>query len=180
MKDKKTAKITASDTWGEEHEYVFKLLDTATGLRFVYRYAGLLAVAKDIWKEHIIPLALAVFKGEDAAGDAMAKAFDAHGIDSLADALALIPMVFSEDRIMEYGQAVLAGATIDGAVVDKDGMCEIFKGDPLAHISAIFWATAANFPKYLDPLLEMFSEAGDAESDVGSTPELPTEKIVTA
>ena len=175
MSERKTSKLTVADMRGRQRMYEFVLLDTETGLRFVYRYLGLFAMAKSVWQEHIIPIVMAIAgrwskeEGDDDAGSAILEEFKKHGVDSIADAIALMPMIFSEDRVMEFGKAVLAGATIDGEKVDENGMCELFAGDPLEHITAIFWATTANYPKYLNPILALFT--GETESEEDSSPE---------
>ena len=175
MSERKTSKLTVADMRGRQRVYEFVLLDVETGLRFVYRYLGLFAMAKNVCKEHIIPIVIAIAgrwsedEGDVEAGSAILEEFKKHGVDSIADAIALIPMIFSEDRLMEFGKAVLAGATIDGEKVDENGMCELFAGDPLEHITAVFWATTANYPRYIDPFWALFM--GETESKDDSSPE---------
>jgi len=172
MEEKKTSKITT-----EKHTYEFNLLSAKDGLRLTHQYASMLIVAGSTLKDTVIPIISGIFASADAIMDnkddthsvvveAIKKAVKDKGVDSLVDAVRLIPQVLTWDRLQEFAALALQGAKIDEVELDGDGMCPLFQGDPFEFYKACFWAVAANWPKYIDPLLDAPTQGAEG-SDPG-------------
>ena len=56
---------------------------------------------------------------------------------------------------------------IDEMELDNDCMCELFLTDPMEFYNALFWAIAANYPKYVNPFLQRYEAESDSQG--GST-----------
>lgn len=169
MEYRKTAKITT-----EKHIYEFVLLNAKDGLRLTHEYGSMILMAGATLKETIVPLAMTILakstESEDETKSVLLDELRSHGVDSIADAVRMIPQILTWDRLMEFSKLALAGADIDGEKLDEDGMGPIFQGDPLEFYTTCFWAVAANWPKYIDPLLEAPEDEGASASSHEKTP----------
>jgi hypothetical protein len=160
---KDTQAIRASNGF-VERAYNFKLISTMNGLILWHEYASVLISA--------MPTISKMFKkffeiddGKEGVIFRMAKqeAIEGGGSGPLMDFITLIPHIVTTPRLIGLCKTLLAGAKIEDSECDDEGMCELFRGDPLEVYAALFWAIAANFPKYIDPLLEALSVEGEEE-----------------
>jgi len=148
MSDIERMIIKGSDGFGHDREYDFVLLSALDGLTLMHDYASILVNA--------LPQITALFSawGEtDGADDT--KLFDmaardfADGAGPLLDCIQLIPKIVSTARLVDLARLFLAGAKVNGAGCDADGMCPLFRGRPHEVYAAILHAVIANFRDYL-------------------------------
>lgn len=173
--ENKTAKITASNGFAER-VYEFNLISAMDGLIIWHEYGSIIISNLD----KIMPMFKTFFDvddGKDGAIFKMAKSEamatgekDDEGKEApspLLDFISLVPMIVTTPRLLGLCKTMLGGLKVDKDACDEKGECEIFRGDPLEIYAALFWSIVANFPKYMDPLLEALEE-GDNDSEEAS------------
>ncbi|MCP4712575.1 MAG: hypothetical protein GY869_28455 [Planctomycetes bacterium] len=129
-------------------------MDAATGLKIFHEtlpvLAGLIPVAQE---------ALTDLKDGEINFDAVAI-------------VKTLPELVTWEKIQELAGAMLAGAVaeIDGKenTIGETGIGEYTEGDPMEVYTAIFYAMAANYPKYIDPFLTTVA-ADDSSQDQTKT-----------
>lgn len=175
--EEKTKKITAS-TGFADRVYEFKLISPMNGLMIWHEYAsiviGNLSVITDMFKKFF-----SVDDGEDGALLKLAQTEALEGGGALIDFVTLIPKIVTTPRLMGLCKTLLGGSKIEDEMCDEDGMCELFRGDPLEIYAALFWAITANWPKYMDPLLNALTEEGEndgTQDSKTSSPEKTNDK----
>jgi hypothetical protein len=130
--------IVGSSFSGEERVYEFVLVETVTGLRIFHEYASLVIAA--------LPNITEALQGDSGSMLSIAK---------------LVPQMLTFQRLEMLAKDMLAGSKIGESESDENGMCDMFREDPLEFYVAIFWSIAANYPKYVDPFLAEFSGSGE-------------------
>jgi hypothetical protein len=161
-------KIAGKNLQGESRQYEFKLVDTLTGLKLFHNYISLVIEVLPTLTD-LIALRRSSDQKEETQKEASIGWSD---LGSMLEVLRVLPAVFTWDRVTELSAALLAGGkiTIDGVTQDMgaDGMGDYAKSDPMELYTALFYAIAANYPKYFAPFLDSSpsTEAGESESPI--------------
>ena len=124
-------KIDGKTFRGEDRKYTFELIDAEQGLHILY---------------NVMPSLEPIF------------ATFAGGEFTLSSMAFMVLKEFNEDQIKDLASVLVKDASIviDDEVYNagENGIGDYAQGDPAEIHTAIFWALAANFPKYLAPLLD--------------------------
>lgn len=157
-------KIEGINLRGETREYKFELINAENGVRLFHEYvAGFIQMIPNL-----VEALTETKEGEEK------KPL------SLLEAGAVIPSLISFAQLKELAQLLVAKATvmIDGKAyaVDESGFGPHTVGDPLEIYVDVFYALRANYPKYIDPILEkhavpFLSALGLVPQPSGTTPD---------
>ncbi|GEM_PF-5401918 len=141
--------IEGKTLFDESRKYTFQLMNAETGLK--------------VFHEAFIPILvpLIIGFGNDESG------IDVKGL------IQIIPETIKWEKLQSLARDMLSGAIIeiDGIRLEAGptGISEYALEDPMEVYTAIFYALAANFPKYVNPLLE-----GEETGDTGQPPQNKT------
>lgn len=161
------SKIEGKTIHGDVREYTFLLLPAKEGTKLFHQYVSVVITA--------LPTIKGFFKGENPE-EQDAEETEEKGFNFF-DFVNLVSTIFSWETVEHLAKQLVAKAEIvkEGKtfVVDDEGFGDYAKGDPTEVYAAIFYAVCANWPPYMDPLLEALGE----ENDQGdSTQDSPTQK----
>lgn len=177
IETRKEIKLKQTSIGGVEHEYVFMKAPAIHGMKIYHDYVSLCltnieAISEAFrWFFENLEELQEIFRsiGKENERESMPMLvrmgvfFEI--IPPVAPVLKIIPSLLTFDRIMDLSRKLLAGGKIDGVELDEDGMCELFGEDPMEFYSALFFAVATTYPKYILPLLE----SGEDDSTPAST-----------
>jgi hypothetical protein len=149
-KKQKRVKITGKTLTGETRTYEFEKIPAIVGVRLIHEYGSVMLSNMESIKN-----AFAAFHEDNQVGTPMLR---------LLGLVDLVPKIITWPRLQELSRDLLAGGSVNGEVLDKDGMCDLFGGDPFELYAAIFWALTVNYPKYLSPLLEALDTEGEGDT----------------
>lgn len=150
----KRVKIFGKTITGETRTYEFDKIPAIVGVRLIHEYGSVV-----LTNLPSIRAAFGAFTGEKTEDDSVIK---------LLGLVELVPKIITWPRLRELAKDLLAGGSVDGEILDDDGMCDIFGGDPMELYAALFWALSVNYPKYIDPLLQALDTEGTDDTTPAS------------
>jgi hypothetical protein len=147
MQEAKQRTIKGRTLDGEARVYTFNLMDAENGTMLFHEYVGLALANMDV----IRAFAAKAFGDEDDESDEAAEALT-------LEALQVLPRIFDWDSIKRLAGLLLSGMSITKGEGQPEKASENGFGDycdqqPMEVYTALFWAAAANYPKYFSPLL---------------------------
>jgi hypothetical protein len=148
----KTKTIKVDTIFGDPRMYKFKLMDAETGIKIFYRFSTVIAASYEVIKPVLNKLSTRFFD-EQADEDQRDNTNETDNTLTLADLFRLLPQVFTWDTLIELSKEMLTGAVVtvgdDEHTIGDNGICHWSAGDPMEQFQALFYATCANYPKYV-------------------------------
>jgi hypothetical protein len=138
--------IKGKNHTGTERTYQFNILNNKEGVKLFHQYCSIVATAFPYLKDYLQSL-VDSFMGKEEDPDSKKDKTD-------VDIVALIPQIFTWDKMEDLAKRLMSKAKIDGKELDEDGFCELFNEDIIEFYVALFWAIVANYPKYILPFLD--------------------------
>jgi hypothetical protein len=169
-------KILGKTLTGENRTYEFELVAPKIGVAIQNEYRFLLmsnatSIAElAAWMIENISNGLDLGKKEDGMFVRAMKILKI--ITTVTPVVEMLPQVITPARMEELAAKLLAGGSVDGEVIDDEGMCSMFGHNVAELDAALFHAVMANFPYlggWISPLLEALSKGGEKE-EVDTTP----------
>jgi hypothetical protein len=162
-KNQKIKKIKGKNLFGEERIYTFKLMNALTGLTLGHKHIfPIINIAPGI-----IEAFQKISKDESNAKGGLKPG-------AVAEIMLILEDIMPIEKQLELAKAMLPGATVivddSEQTIGDDGIGDYCVGDPAELLASLFYAAQANYPKYINPLLDALDKQGD------STQATPTKK----
>jgi hypothetical protein len=144
---------------GVERTYTFNLLTPMQGVMLVHNYAGVAGVAYQHFKSLFQKMADSI---EDIEAGKESSGTNAVGF---IDIVSMIPQVLTADKIEQLAKMMLANGKVDNHTLDDKGFCDLFGEDFVEFYFALFYAIAANYPRYVLPFSDMVQDVLTPDSE---------------
>jgi hypothetical protein len=176
-KKNRRVKVDGMTLTGQARKYEFELVPPKVGVALQNEYRFLLmSNATSIaelagWMIENISNGLDLGKKEDGLFVRAMKILKI--ITTVTPIIEMLPQVITPARVEELAAKLLAGGSVDGEVIDDEGMCDLFGSNVSELDAALFHSVMANFPYlnvWLAPLLAALDTEGDDDTTQDSAP----------
>lgn len=170
-KKNRRVKVDGATLTGQARKYEFELVPPKIGVALQNEYRFLLmsnatSIAELVaWMIENISNGLDLGKKDDGLFIRAMKILKI--VTAIIPVVETIPKIVTPTRMNDLASKLLSGGSVDGEVIDDEGMCDLF-GQNVAELdAALFHAIMANFPYlngWLSPLLEALDTEGEGDT----------------
>lgn len=181
MDEKKNRRIKVDGTTltGQTRKYEFELVPPKVGVALQNEYRFLLMSNATSISQLVAWIAESAANGDLELGteedSLLVRSIRIAKIGNVSTPLVeVLPQIITPARMEELAARLLAGGSVDGEMIDSDGMCDLFGRNISELDCALFHAALANFPYLAEignivPLLLALIKGGSKDEEKGDT-----------